>query len=322
MQSAYWEGHFKTWTEALAENGYDTILFPRRLEMLQRYVKGMNRTIEEGKKGLKETIDAAISVLGKSSAERPFCAYIYVADPHRPYKPHAEFDFGRSSVDLYDGEIAYTDYHLGRLFDWMEQSGRIDDTMVVIMSDHGESLGERGVHKHNSQVYDDQMRVPMIFYVPGMDARRVSDYVSTIDLGTTILNLSGIQPQAESAGVSLLPLMRGELLAHPPIFGEHSTVNASPYLPTGESIGPEVKKYMVVTQDGYKLIYNRTYFTFELFNLKADPKELRNLYDSMPDKAREMRAILDRFVDVVTAKRPIDADEHKFYQGKGSDDED
>ncbi|HEY7913090.1 MAG TPA: sulfatase-like hydrolase/transferase [Blastocatellia bacterium] len=322
MQSAYWEGHFKTWTEALAENGYDTILFPRRLEMLQRYVKGIGRTIEEGKKGLEETIDAAISVLGKATAERPFCAYIYVADPHRPYKPHARFDFGSSSVDLYDGEIAYTDYHLGRLFDWMEQSGRINDTMVVIMSDHGESLGERGVHKHNSQVYDDQMRVPMIFYVPGVDARRVPDYVSTIDLGATILNLSGIQPQAQSAGVSLLPLMRGEPLAHPPIYGEHSTVNASPYLPTGESIGPEVKKYMVVTQDGYKLIYNRTYFTFELFNLKADPKELRNLYDLMPDKARELRGLLDRFVDVITANRPIDADEHKFYQGKGADDED
>jgi arylsulfatase A-like enzyme len=322
MQSAYWEGHFKTWTEALAENGYDMILFPRRLEMLQRYVKGMNRTIEEGKKGLEETIDAAISVLGKAPVDRPFCAYIYVADPHRPYKPHAKFDFGKSSVDLYDGEIAYTDYHLGRLFDWMEQSGRINDTMVVIMSDHGESLGERGVHKHNSQVYDEQMRVPMIFYVPGMDARRVPDYVSTIDLGATILNHSGIQPQAESAGVSLLPLMRGEPFAHPPVFGEHSTVNASPYLPTGESIGSEVKKYMVVTQDGYKLIYNRTYFTFELFNLKTDPKEQRNLYDLMPDKAREMRALLDRFVDVVTANRPIDADEHKFYQGKGADDED
>jgi hypothetical protein len=56
--------------------------------------------------------------------------------------------------------------------------------------------------------------------------------------------------------------------------------------------------------------------------LRADPKELRNLYDLMPDKAREMRGLLDRFVDVVTATRPIDADEHKFYQGKGADDED
>ncbi len=124
MQSAYWEGHLKTWTESLAENGYDTILFPRRLEMLQRYVKGIGRTIDEGKKGLEETIDAAISVLGKATPERPFCAYIYVADPHRPYKRHAGFDFGESSSDLYDGEIAYTDFHLGRLFDWMEQSGQ------------------------------------------------------------------------------------------------------------------------------------------------------------------------------------------------------
>ncbi len=148
------------------------------------------------------------------------------------------------------------------------------------------------------------------------------DYVSTVDLGSTILNMVGIQPASESAGVSLLPLMRGEQFTHPPVFGEHSTVNASPYLPAGQSIGPEVKKYMVVTQDGYKLIYNRTYFSYELFNLKEDPKELRNLYDQLPDRAREMRLLLDRFVDVSTAKRPTDADEHKFFQGKGADDED
>src|SRR4029078_1221837 len=124
----------------------------------------------------------------------------------------------------------------GRLFDWMEKSGRINDTMVVIMSDHGESFGERMVYKHNSQVYDEQMRVPMIFYVPGQAPRRVSDYVSTVDLGATILNIVGLDCPKEYAGVSLLPLMRGEPFTHPPVYGEHLIADQSPYLGTEQTV--------------------------------------------------------------------------------------
>ena len=78
---------------------------------------------------------------------------------------------------------------------------------------------------------------------------------------------------------------------------------------------------MVVTQEGYKLIYNRNFYTFELFNLKNDPKENRNLYDRMPEKAAQMKQLLGRFVDIVGAKRPWDADELKFYFGIGADDD-
>ena len=185
MQSAYWDGHLETWTEVLARNGYQTILFPRRLSMLLRYVKGMQQLSEASRKGLKQTVDAAIDELGKVPANRPFCAYIYSLDPHRPYRPHPDINFGPTLIDQYDSEVAYTDYHLGRLFDWMETSGRMNDTMVVIMADHGESFGERMVYRHNSQVYDEQMKVPAIFYVPGYEPRRVSHYISTIDLAPT-----------------------------------------------------------------------------------------------------------------------------------------
>jgi hypothetical protein len=183
MQSAYWDGHFETWTEVLARNGYHTILFPRRVSMLLRYVRGMQQVVDASRKGLKETIDATMDELGKLPAEKPFCAYIYSLDPHRPYRSRPGINFGPALIDQYDGEVAYTDYHLGRLFDWMEKSGRINDTMVIIMADHGESFGERMVYRHNSQLYDEQMKVPAIFYVPGLGPRRIRDYVSTIDLG-------------------------------------------------------------------------------------------------------------------------------------------
>ncbi|HEX8186044.1 MAG TPA: sulfatase, partial [Blastocatellia bacterium] len=322
MQSMYWDARSESWTEVMARNGYKTILFPRRLSMLLRHVKGMEQVVDAARKGLKQTIDAAIETLGNTPADRPFCTYIYASDPHRPYRPHEGINFGPAVMDQYDGEIAYLDHHLGRLFDWMEESGRMNDTMVVIMSDHGESFGERMVYKHNSQVYDEQMRVPMIVYVPNQAPRRIPDYVSTVDLGTTILSLAGIDYSKDRAGISLLPLMRGEPLDHPPVYGEHTIASVSPYTGAGQAAAPEITKYMVVTQDGFKLIYNRNFYSFELFNLKDDPKELRNLYDRMPGKAAEMKKLLGQFVDTVRVRRPWDADEQKFYFGTGEDDED
>ena len=152
----------------LARNGYKTFLFPRRLAFLQRHVKGIKQIVKPGKKGLNSTVDKAIDVLSKHPQERPFCAYIYVPNPHLPFARHAKFNYGSSFTDLYDGEIAYTDNQLGRLFDWLDKSGKMNDTMVVIMADHGESVGERAVYKHNSQLYNEQMRIATIFYVPGL----------------------------------------------------------------------------------------------------------------------------------------------------------
>jgi arylsulfatase A-like enzyme len=230
-----------------------------------------------------------------------------VPDPHLPYVEHTEFNFGSKLEDRYDGEIAFTDHHLGRLFDWMEATGRMDDTMIVIMADHAESLGERGVYKHSTQLYNEQARIPMIFYVPGLAPRRVSDFVSSIDLGTTILDAVGISPPREYAGVSLLRLMRGEPFTHPPVYGEQVYTHDSRYVPPEKYVHPATKKYMVITQDGYKLIYNRDFYTFELFNLRDDPREERNLFDRMPAKAEELKKLVGRFVDITIASRPWDA---------------
>lgn len=309
MQSAYWDGHYETWTEVLARNGYKTFLFPRRLAFLQRHVKGIEQVVKPGKKGLNSTVDKAIDVLSKHPQDRPFCAYIYVPDPHLPFARHAKFNYGSSFTDLYDGEIAYTDNQLGRLFDWLDKSGKMNDTMVVIMADHGESVGERAVYKHNSQLYNEQMRIATIFYAPGLAPRRIPDYVSSIDLGTTILNTVGLDYPKQYAGVSLLPLLRGEPFSHPPIYGEQVYKYESPYVQLSENVHPPSKKYMVITQDGYKLIYNRDYYNFELYNLREDPREERNLYNRMPDKAEEMKNMVGRFVDIVTVSRPPDAED-------------
>ncbi|HWP43157.1 MAG TPA: sulfatase [Blastocatellia bacterium] len=318
MQSNYWDARIESWTQVLERNGYKTMLFPGRRSW-ERYKTYMPIVKASQGKHLKENIDTAIETLSNISSEDPFCAYIYIPDPHRPYLKHDEFYFGETTIDLYDGELAYTDHHIGRFLDWMESSGRIKDSIVVVMSDHGESLGERGVYRHSTQLYNEQLRVPMILYVPGMTPRRVSDYVSTIDLGSTLLDLVGIEPPQQYIGVSLAPLMRGEPFTRPPVYGEHTQEEYSPYVRLDQQVNPLTKKYMVISQDGFKLIYNRNYYSFELYDLGSDPAEARNLFDLMPERAEEMKRLLGRFVDVVAACRPEDADEGRYSRAGNID---
>jgi hypothetical protein len=324
MQSSYWDAQLPSWPEVLAQNNYNAIVFPRRIVTLLRHVKGMTVGPRSPDGTFAGSIDTAIDLLGKAPADRPFAAYLYATDPHRPYRQHEGFDFGATDTDHYDSEVAYDDHQLGRLFDWMEEAGRMKDTMIVIMADHGESLGERGVHKHSSQLYNEQSRIPMLIYVPETAPRRVTDYVSSVDLGATILNAVGLDYPKDYAGVSLLPLMRGEAFTHPPIYAEQTTEEDSPFLPPEQNLVPNGKKYMVVTQDGFKLIYNRDYYAFELFNLRNDPREERNLYDSLTEKAAELRALLGRYIDVVQASRPADADEtqYRFGPTRGREEDD
>jgi hypothetical protein len=333
-QGTYWDGHIEGWPEIMARNGYNAVLFPRRLSTLKRHIKGMKIAEVERDGTFEGTINGAIEILGKAEKEGPFCAYLYSTDPHRPYRPHEEFQYGATNTDLYDGEISYLDFHLGRLFDWMERTGRMKDTMIVIMADHGESLGERGVYKHSTLLYNEQTHVPMIIYMPGEEARWIKDYVSTIDLGPTMLSAVGLDYPKECAGVSLLPLMRGQPFTHPPIYGEQTNraqivrerrqlrerdsgtpSQEAPTVQPEQNVDPEKKKYMIITQDGFKLIYNRDHYTFELFDLKNDRFEVRNLYDVMPEKSKDMKKRLGRFIDVLTVSRPWDADESQYFLG-------
>lgn len=322
MQSSYWDAHLETWTEVLARAGYDTVLFPgRRAATLYRRIKDPAMISSARTGNFAASVDAVIDRFSRAQPGHPLCAYLYAFEPHMPYKLRPDFYFGPAMADLYDGEIAYADSQLGRLFTWLEQSGRMRDTMIVIMSDHGESLGERGVRKHNAQLYNEQMHVPAIIYVPGLGPRRISEFVSTIDLGSTILNTVGVAGPKEYAGASLLPLMRGDAFTAPPIYGEHWQRNDSPFWGPEHDVDPEIHKYMVITQDGFKLIYNQNAYCFELFNLRDDPNEQHNLYDRMPEKSAELKRLLGRFVDIVLVSRPPDADEQRYFRGMQDEEE-
>jgi arylsulfatase A-like enzyme len=315
-QGNYWDAHLSGWPELIAQNGYNAMVFPRRLPVMLRHVKGMKVVQEARVRTFAETIDVALKVLQEAPPEKPFAAYLYATDTHRPYKVHEQFPFGDSLTDLYDGEVAYVDYHLGRLFDWLETAGRMKDTMIVIMADHGESLGERGMYKHSSLLYNEQLHIPYIIYVPGLPPQRISAFVSSIDLGPTILNTVGIDYPKACAGVSLLPLMKGEGFEHPPVYAEQTYRYQSFFVRPDQNVSIEMKKYAVLTQDGYKLIYNRNSNSFELFNLRSDPREERNLFSYEPLRSEAMKKMVGRYVDMISVSRPWDADESQYVWGQ------
>jgi choline-sulfatase len=135
----------------------------------------------------------------------PFFLWVHYYDPHHDYRPPAPFDedFGD---DLYAGEVAYVDASLGQLVDALRAGGRLDDTIVAVTSDHGESLGEHGEETHSLTLYDATLAVPLIFRGPGVPVgRAVESVVRGVDVAPTILALLGMAPFADADGLDLAP---------------------------------------------------------------------------------------------------------------------
>ena len=110
---------------------------------------------------------------------------------------------------IYDMEISYMDQEIGRLFETLASDGKLDQTIVVIVADHGEGLGDHDWWTHGI-LYREQIRVPLIVRVPGQtQGRRVKSLVRTVDLVPTVLELAGVNPVPDLDGRSLVPLLKG-----------------------------------------------------------------------------------------------------------------
>ena len=155
--------------------------------------------------------DAALSELSKPELlQQPFFLWLHYVDPHSEYVAHQGFDFGSSSRQRYDGEVAFVDQHVGRVLDALEKSLVYDRTAIIVTSDHGEAFGEHGMIRHGFELWEELVRVPLIVRVPGVSARHVRARRSAIDLAPTILDLCGVPMPTASArdflsGTSLVP---------------------------------------------------------------------------------------------------------------------
>lgn len=192
----------------------------------------------------------------------------------------------KALYELYIAEVAYADYHMGRLIDWLRDTNRLDDTLVIAVADHGENLGEHGLLEHQYCIYDTLLRVPLVIRFPRLfpKAQRVEHPVQTIDLASTILDVADIQAMP-SAGHSLLPSS-----PYPPVlaFAEYG-VPRSPHPRWLKRFGlrqEDLSKYQrgftSVRDDTHKLIVG-TDQSVELYNWRQDPNEECNLAGEKPD---------------------------------------
>ncbi len=149
----------------------------------------------------------ALEWLEKADRSKPFFLWIHYYDPHFPYDP-PEPHRSRYPKDPYSGEVAYADEQVGKLLQSLASHALDSNTLVVLLSDHGESLGEHGEYTHGVFLYDSTVHIPMIFAGPGIPAgREVTQQVRSIDVLPTVTDFLGLPPSEKVQGASLMPAL-------------------------------------------------------------------------------------------------------------------
>ena len=198
----------------------------------------------------------------------------------------------------YAQEVEYADREIGRLLDGLDARGMMDNTLVVVVSDHGEGLGNHKHIGHVSQVYDSLLHVPMVFTWPGRlpQGLVIDEPVSLVDVYPTIAELLEISGPEGTSGLSLTPLFRGE-----PII-ERGFLLAT-YPPESASS----KRAIVL--DGHKFIHswNAKREWVELYDVVNDPEELEDLAKTRPEIVERLRAELQRRLAEISEGSSVEA---------------
>jgi len=230
-----------------------------------------------------EVVNGALRWLDGPSP-RPFFAWIHFYDAHAPYEPPEPF---RSQYPgrPYDGAIAFEDSQVGRLIAFLEARGLLDRTIIVVMGDHGEGLGEHGEWTHALFAYDSVLRVPLIIRVPHAPSsgRRVAAVVRSVDVMPTVLDLLGAPAPAAVDGASLAGVMSGRSVE------QRLDAFAENMYPSLHFHRAEIR---VVRSGRFKLIEGSRP---ELYDLELDPHELHNLHGSLPGLEERLEHRLREF---------------------------
>lgn len=305
----YLEDDQVTLAESLQERGYATGAFVGAFVLDSRWGihQGFDRYFDDFdfSKYEKVSLDSVQRRGGEVLAEAlswmetartgPFFSWIHLYDAHTPYEPpepyrsrYAGYLFGQ-----YDGEIAYVDSLVGELLDWLEGRGLLEQTIVIFIGDHGESLGDHEEMTHGFFIYDATMHVPFIMRLPaGSDekGRRIAAQVRSIDVMPTLLDLLGGEVPAAVQGQSLLPLLRGEV----------DDLNLIAY---GESYYP---RHHYGWSELKSLRNGALHFIDaprpELFDVRMDPGQRDNLASERPGTVEQFQSLLQE----VTARNSLE----------------
>jgi len=237
---------------------------------------------------------------------RPFFLFVHYFDPHAPYRPpksSVERIYRKYSlqtplartISLYDGEIVFTDQQVGNLLTELERMGLENQTLVVITSDHGEGLMQHNHMEHGVNVYDELVRVPLLFRWPGHipKSQIFSTPVGLIDLAPTILDLMNIKTDGwKIQGESLASVLKGQVQLEPlrPVFFYRRLYSGDITKPT-----PVKGKKFGIRRGKWKYIEGLEENTKELFDLESDPNELTNLYADFPDISSDLASRLEEW---------------------------
>jgi choline-sulfatase len=226
-----------------------------------------------------DTVAAAIKWFDARTSDRVFL-FVHLYEPHRPYTPPARF----SSYAPYDGEIAYADEIVGQLLDHLRAANLFDQSTIVLLSDHGEGLGDHGEEEHGMFLYDSTTHVPLIIKMPGQKrSRRIAAPVQHIDIAPTILAAVGAPVPASLHGRNLAAAIDGGALAPVGVYAEAM-------LPRYHFGWSELYS---LTDDRYKYIRAPR---DELYDLQTDAREETSIAGSRPQVRDAMHAALQRFI--------------------------
>ncbi len=223
-----------------------------------------------------ETLEVALAWL-ESVRERPHFLFLHLYEPHSPYEPPEPFA-SRYAAAPYDGEIAAADAIVGRLLERLDAWDLYERSMIVLLSDHGEGLGDHGEQEHEFLLYREALQVPLLVKLPGGErgGATVANPAQLSDLVPTITELLGLDTPEELAGRSLFQEAQSER----PILAE----NVYSRLHFGWS------ELASVIQGRYHLIHGPDP---ELYDLLADPGEKENLVREEAGTAHALRRALD-----------------------------
>jgi arylsulfatase A-like enzyme len=307
-----------TLAQILKRVGFRTGGFVSGLPM-HRWLSGLDRGFDVyndrlwrlRRKG-SDTADAALDWLSQLPADEHWFLFVHLYDAHGPYKPEGRYakmfeskDLGpalksipeyqlvndsagnpmthlNGYVDRYDAMIRYLDDQVAKILEKIDLS----DTIVVILSDHGETLGERyRVLDHGGQVFDEQTRIPLVIHAPGQQPRRVAATLETIDLLPTLLSLLGVAVPADRPvqGKNLLPLVQRASAGGREFSFSSATVSEERHADRGYRL--DSSRYIhSIRSSRWKLILYpaRQQDYFELYDLEADAAERENVANQYP----------------------------------------
>jgi arylsulfatase A-like enzyme/Tfp pilus assembly protein PilF len=291
----YLKERFTTLAEVLQENGYRTAAFIGAFPLHAKF--GLDQGFElyddefnnpaylEGYELQRTAEHVCASASGwlEIHAGRKFFAWVHLYDPHLPYTPPPPFD--EKYDDPYDGEIAYTDSQIVWIIELLKNKDLYENTLIIVVGDHGEGLGDHGEKDHGIFIYDTTMKVPFIMHGPGVIPAgiRIDDQVRTIDIFPTVLDFLKIRIPGDCRGTSLRPLLEGKNLELD-AYGET-------YLPLLACGWSELK--MLRTNEWKYIRAPKP----ELYHLESDADEKRNLINRESEVAARLEKRLSEIED-------------------------